>query len=92
MIHESKNIVVSIDGKALTLEMDVKDEELIDAVVGALTQLVKKGSALKVFQTYGGALSSTSMTMVTKIIPTIKQMQEWKDDLRRVVRIHQGRI
>ena len=92
MISESKNIVVSIEGKALTLELDVKDEELIDAVVGALTEFVKKGSVLKVFQTYGRTLSSSSMTMVTKIIPSIRQMQEWKDDLRRVVRIQQGRI
>ena len=92
MTKESKNIVVSVEGKALTLEMDLKDEDLIEAVLGALIELVKQGSSLKVLQTYGKSLSSTSMTMVTKIIPSMKQMQEWREDLRRVVRIQQGRI
>lgn len=92
MTKESKNIVVSVEGKALTLEMDLKDEDLIEAVLGALIEFVKQGSSLKVLQTYGKSLSSTSMTMVTKIIPSMKQMQEWREDLRRVVRIQQGRI
>ncbi|MCX5877887.1 MAG: hypothetical protein NTY44_02090 [Deltaproteobacteria bacterium] len=41
-MKEPKNVVLTIDGKALTIELDLKDDELIDLIVNALALLVKK--------------------------------------------------
>jgi len=42
-MKEPKNVVLTIDGKALTMELDLKDEELIELIVNALALFVKKG-------------------------------------------------
>jgi hypothetical protein len=91
-MKEPKNVVLRIDGKALTMELDLKDEELIELMVNALGLFVKKGSPLKVFQAYGRNLSSSSTTIVTKIISKVEQAIEWRDELKKVISSQRGKL
>jgi hypothetical protein len=91
-MKEPKNVVLTIDGKALTMELDLKDEELIELLVNALGLFVKKGSPIKVFQAYGRSLSSSSTTIVTKIMSKVEQVVEWRDELKKVISAQRGKL
>ena len=91
-MKEPKNVVLTIDGKALTIELELKDEELIDLIVNALGLFVKKGSPIKIFQAYGRSLSSSSTTIVTKIISKVEQVIEWRDELKRLISSQRGKL
>jgi hypothetical protein len=91
-MKEPKNVVLRIDGKALTMELDLKDEELIELLVNALGLFVKKGSPLKIFQAYGRNLSSSSTTIVTKIVSKVEQVIEWREELKKVISSQRGKL
>ena len=91
-MKEPKNVVLTIDGKALTIELDLKDEELIDLIVDALALFVKKGSPIKIFQAYGRSLSSSSTTIVTKIMSKVEQVGEWRNELKKVISSQRGKF
>jgi hypothetical protein len=91
-MKEPKNVVLTIDGKALTMELDLKDEELIELIINALTLSVKKGSPIKIFQAYGRSLSSSSTTIVTKIMSKVEQVVEWRDELKKVISAQRGKL
>jgi hypothetical protein len=61
-------------------------------MVNALGLFVKKGSPLKVFQAYGRNLSSSSTTIVTKIISKVEQAIEWRDELKKVISSQRGKL
>jgi hypothetical protein len=92
LMKEPKNVVLTIDGKALTIELELKDEELIELVVNALGLFVKKGSPIKIFQAYGRSLSSSSTTIVTKIMSKVEQVIEWRDELKRLISSQRGQL
>jgi len=91
-MNEPKNVVLRIAGKALTVELDLKDEELIDLLVNALGLFVKKGSPIKVFQAYGRNFTSSSTTIVTKIMSKVEQVIEWRDELKKVISSQRGKL
>ena len=91
-MKEPKNVVLTIDGKSLTIELELKDEELIDLIVNALGLFVKKGSPIKIFQAYGRSLSSSSTTIVTKIMSKVEQVIEWRDELKRLISSQRGKL
>jgi hypothetical protein len=91
-MKEPKNVVLTIDGKALTMELDLKDEELIELIVNALAHIEKKGSPIKVFQAYGRSLSSSSTTIMTKIMSRVEQVIEWRDELKKVISSQRGKF
>jgi hypothetical protein len=91
-MKEPRNVVITIDGKALTMELELKDDELIELIVNALALFVKRGSPLKVFQAYGRSLSSSSTTIVTKIMSKVEQVVEWRDELKKVISAQRGKL
>jgi hypothetical protein len=91
-MREPKNVVITIDGKALTMELDLKDDDLVEALINAMALFVKNGSPIKVFQAYGRSLSSSSTTIVTKIISKPAQVAEWRDELKKVISSQRGRL
>jgi hypothetical protein len=91
-MKEPKNVVLTIDGKALTMELDLKDEELIELLVNALALYVRKGSPIKIFQAYGRSLSSSSTTIVTKIMSKVDQVVEWRNELKKVISAQRGKL
>jgi sugar phosphate isomerase/epimerase len=67
-------------------------EELIELLVNALALFVKKGSPIKVFQAYGRSLSSSSTTIMTKIMSKVEQVVEWRDELKKVISSQKGKL
>ena len=85
-MKEIKEVSVSINKRAFSLDLALEDEELIEAVFHALTEYVKKGSLIKVRETYVTSLSD-STKIISKIISTRQQMDEWRAETRQLISV-----
>ena len=85
-MKEAKEITVSINNRVFTIDLPVEDEELIKTIFDALTEYVKKGFSIKVKEAYVTSLSD-SLQIISKIISTGREMDEWRDETKQLISI-----
>jgi hypothetical protein len=90
-VNEVKNVVVKVDGRTFTLEVDVSEENLITALVSAFGVFIKRGSPVRIVQSSNQPLSQ-SQSVLSKVLNSIKDLSEWAEDLKRLLRVHRSRI
>jgi hypothetical protein len=90
-VNEVKNVVVKVDGRTFTLEVDISEENLITALVSAFGVFINRGSPVRVVQTSNQPLSQ-SQSVLSKVLNSIKDLSEWAEDLKRLLRVHRSRI
>jgi hypothetical protein len=90
-VNEVKNVVVKVDGRTFTLEVDVSEENLITALVSAFGVFIKRGSPVRIVQSSNQPLSQ-SQSVLSKFLNSIKDLSEWAEDLKRLLRVHRSRI
>jgi hypothetical protein len=89
-MRDAKNVVVRLEGKAFVFEVDVAEEDLISEMISSLSLFIKRGFPIKVIQTSAPSMGK-SQSMWTRILTSIKELGDWMEDLKRLVRIHRGR-
>ncbi|MCX5879594.1 MAG: hypothetical protein NTY44_10850 [Deltaproteobacteria bacterium] len=89
-MKEAKNVFVRLDGRAFVFEVDISEEDLIAEMISSLSLFIKRGFPIKVIQTSAPSMGR-SQSMWTRILTSIKELADWVDDLKRLVRIHKGR-
>jgi hypothetical protein len=77
---------VTINERELVLSLPVQEDELLDAVLDALTDYVRAGADLKIRQTYMTS-PSDSMKMLLKLISKVSQMDEWRGEVKQLIRV-----
>jgi hypothetical protein len=90
-VNEVKNVVVKVDGRTFTLEVDISEENLITALVSAFGVFIKRGSPVRIVQSSNQPLSQ-SQSVLSKVLNSIKDLSEWAEDLKRLLRGHRSRI
>jgi hypothetical protein len=90
-VNEVKNVVVKVDGRTFTLEVDVSEENLITALVSAFGVFIKRGSPVRIVQSSNQPLSQ-SQSVLSKVLNSIKDLSEWAEDLKRLLRVLRSRI
>lgn len=85
-MNELKEVNVSLNNRAFTLDLAIEDAELIKAVFDALTGYVMKGFSIKVREAYVTSLSD-SIKIISKIISNKKQMDEWRAEINQLIYI-----
>jgi hypothetical protein len=90
-VNEVKNVVVKVDGRTFTLEVDISEENLITALVSAFGVFIKRGSPVRIVQSSNQPLSQ-SQSVLSKFLNSIKDLSEWAEDLKRLLRVHRSRI
>jgi hypothetical protein len=88
-MKEAKNVVVRLEGRACVFEVDISEEDLIAEMISSLSLFIKRGFPIKVIQTSTPSMGR-SQSMWSRILTSIKELGEWVDDLKRLVRIHKG--
>ena len=81
-----KEISISLQKRTFTMDLAIEDEELIEAILSAFKEHVKRGCALKVKQAYVTSLSD-SLRIISKIISTSSQMDEWRAEIRQLISV-----
>ena len=85
-MREAKEIGVSISDRSFDISLDVKDVELIEAILRALNEYVKEGFPIKIRQAYMTSISD-STRIIPKFISKSRQMDEWRDEIRQLISV-----
>ena len=90
-MNEPKHVVLKLEGNALSLEVNIREDQLVAAILSALAVFVSKGSSLKITQYYTQTLSK-SQSIATTVISRGKDLLSWADDLQARIRSHQAKL
>jgi hypothetical protein len=85
-MKEAREIMVSVNTRAFTLDIPIEDDLLIEAVFKALKECVNQGFSLNVKESYVTSLSD-SLKIFTKIISGASQLDEWRAEIRQLLSI-----
>jgi cell division protein ZapA (FtsZ GTPase activity inhibitor) len=85
-MKEAKEVTVSINNRVFTIDIAVEDEELIETIFSALKEYVKKGFSIKVKEAYVTSLSD-SLKIISKIIASSSQIDEWRAETKQLISI-----
>jgi hypothetical protein len=90
-VKEAKSVVVKMDGRAFTVEVDISDDDVVTAIISSLCFLTKKGFPIRIVQASTQALSR-SQSIVTRVLKSKRDLGEWADDVKGLIRIQRTRI
>ena len=85
-MKEAREIMVSVNTRAFTLDIPIEDDLLIETVLKALKECVNQGFSLNVRESYVTSLSD-SLKIITKIISGASQLDEWRAEIRQLLSI-----
>ena len=85
-MKEAREIMVSVNTRAFTVDIPVEDDLLIETVFKALKEFVNQGFSLNVKESYVTSLSD-SLQIITKIISRASQLDEWRAETRQLLSI-----
>jgi hypothetical protein len=83
-MREAKELMVSMNTRAFTIDLAIEDDELIESIFSALKEYVNKGFSLRVKESYVTSLSD-SLKIITKIISRGAQIDEWRAETRQLL-------
>ena len=85
-MKQIREVDISMNNRVFTINLAIKDEELIDTIFSALKNYVEKGFSIKVKEAYVTSLSD-SLKIITKIILSGSQMDEWRAETKQLISI-----
>ena len=85
-MKEIKEVDISMNSRVFSINLAIKDEELIETIFSALREYVEKGFSIKVKETYVTSLSD-SLKIITKIISSGSQMDEWRGETKQLLSV-----
>ena len=85
-MKDIKDVHISINSRVFTLDLAIEDEELIETIFHAFGEYVKKGFSIKVREGYVTSMSD-SLKIISKIVSTRAQMDEWRAETKQLLSI-----
>jgi hypothetical protein len=76
-----EDVTIEMDDRYFQMTLSMRDEPLIEDVLRALAQSVKRGSSLRIRQTHRSS-HSDSQHMILKNISNEGQMDSWLEEAR----------
>ena len=83
-MKEAREVMVSVNTRAFSLDIPIEDDLLIETVFKALKECVNQGFSLNVRESYVTSLSD-SLKIITKIISGASQLDEWRAEIRELL-------
>jgi hypothetical protein len=88
-VEAAKNVVVRMEGRTFTVEIDIADEDLITAIISVFGLFIKRGVPVRVVQ-FPAQTLSRSQTIFSRLLTSFRDLANWLDDFRRLLRVHRG--
>jgi hypothetical protein len=85
-MKKAREIMVSVNARAFTVDIPIEDDLLIETMFRALKEFVNQGFSLNVKESYVTSLSD-SLKIITKIISRGSQLDEWRAETRQLLSI-----
>jgi hypothetical protein len=88
---DAKNIIVRLDGRAFMIEIEISEDELISTMISSMGFLIDKGFPIRITHTSKQPLSR-SQSMSSRILKNIPDLNEWVDDVKKLLRVQGARL
>jgi hypothetical protein len=83
---EAKDVTITITDRLFTLELALKDLELIEVIFGALKKYVRKGSPINLKEACVDLDSLSKKTIIiSKTISKGREMNEWIGETKQLM-------
>ena len=90
-MREAKNVAMNVNAKGFSFELNIMDEDLIEAVILALDPPINQGVPIRIIKASSQALSK-SQSIFSRVLTNSKELRELADDVKNLLRIQRGRI
>jgi hypothetical protein len=90
-MKDAKNIIVRLDGRAFLIEIEISEDELIGTMISSLGLLIHEGFPIRITHTSKQPLSR-SQSMSSRILKSIPDLNEWVDDVKKLLRVQGARL
>ena len=85
-MEEARQVNISINDKYFSIDVSVKDWELIETIFSSFTEYLESGGPIKIKQTYVESLSD-SMKIISKLISKKEQVDRWKGETKQLISV-----
>lgn len=90
-MRATKSVVFRVEGRALTIEVDISEDDLISTMISSLESLIRRGFTFRITHNSKQPLSR-SQSMSTRILKSARDLEEWAADVRKLLRVHGERL
>jgi len=90
-MNDAKTVVVRLDGRALMIEIEISEDELISTMISSLGFLIDEKFPIRITHTSRQILSK-SQSMTSRILKNIPDLKQWVDDVKRLLRVQGARL
>jgi hypothetical protein len=90
-VKEAKNLVIKLDGRALTIEIDISEDDMIRTMISSLALFINEGFPIKVTHTSKQPLSR-SQSMSSRVLRNLTELGDWANDVKRLLYIQRTRL
>jgi hypothetical protein len=90
-VNKAKNIIVRLDGRAFMIEIEISEDELISTMMSSMGFLIDEGFPIRITHTSRQPLSR-SQSMSCRILKNIPDLQQWVDDVKKLLRAQGARL
>jgi hypothetical protein len=88
---QAKHVVVNIDRRTFTIEVDVSEYRLISVIITSLSASIREGFPIRIVQSCTQSLSK-SQSLMSKIMSKEEDMEKWLTDVKTLLRAQQTRF
>jgi hypothetical protein len=83
---EAKDVTITITDRLFTLELALEDQDLIEAIFGALRKYVKKGSPINLKEACVNLDSlSKKAVIISKTLSKGREMDKWMGETKELM-------
>jgi hypothetical protein len=90
-LKKAKNVTIRINGKGLSFELDMYDDDVIVNMIYSLAPFIQEDFPIRIIQTSTQALSK-SQSFFSRVLTHTDELSTLADDLKRLLRIQKGRL
>jgi hypothetical protein len=90
-LKKAKNVTIRINGKGVSFELDISEDDVVVNMITSLDPFIKEGFPIRIIQTYTQALSKSSSSF-SRVLTCSEELSTLADDTRTRLPIQRGRL
>jgi hypothetical protein len=90
-VKEAKNLFLRLDERALIIEIDISEDDLIRTMISSLALFINEGFPIKVNYMSKEPLSK-SQSMFSRVLRNLTELEDWANDIKRLLHIQRTRL
>jgi hypothetical protein len=92
-VKKAKNLFLRLDGRALIIEIDISEDDLIRTMISSLAVFINEGFPIKVNYNYMSKQPLSKLqSMFIRVLRNLTELEDWANDIKRLLHIQRTRL